>query len=310
MTQTITALFDSRAEADRALEQLVQQVGLDRSSIQLHASETSTATEAATPAKEGGFWSSLTDLFMPDDDRSTYSEGVRRGGTVLTTKVEDAQADQVMDLLEAGGSVDLSEREAEWRQTGWTGAQAEAPVATSPVNPALGVASTGVVGASSGVNTAAAAILTTATTSGAATTARAGQEEVIPVVEETLKVGKRAAEGGRVRVRSYIVETPVTEQVSLREEHVDVARRAVDRPLADGDRAFEDRTIEATEHAEEAVTSKEARVVEELVIRKDATERTETINDTVRRQEVEIEDTRTPGSAATSTNTTRSNPER
>jgi uncharacterized protein (TIGR02271 family) len=116
---------------------------------------------------------------------------------------------------------------------------------------------------------------------------------VIPLVEERLRVGKREVAQGRVRVRTYVVETPVQEQVTLREEHVEVERRPVDRPLTDADRVdFKDRTIEATETSEEAVIGKEARVREEVVVRKEAGERTQTVSDTVRRTEVEVEDDR------------------
>jgi uncharacterized protein (TIGR02271 family) len=96
-----------------------------------------------------------------------------------------------------------------------------------------------------------------------------------------------------VRVRSYVVETPVEEQVALREERVRVERRPADRPVAAGDDAlFRERTIEATESTEEVVVSKEARVTEEMAVRKTAEERTETVSDTVRRTEVEVEDER------------------
>ncbi len=122
-------------------------------------------------------------------------------------------------------------------------------------------------------------------------TGRTGAEEVIPVTEERLQVGKREVERGGVRVRSYVVETPVHEQVSLREEHVSVERRAVDRPASAGDTAFKDRDIELTETAEEAVVAKEAVVREEVVVRKDASERVEQIDDSVRRTEVEVDDT-------------------
>ena len=82
------------------------------------------------------------------------------------------------------------------------------------------------------------------------------------------------------------------EQVALREERVNVERRPVDRPVAAGDDAFRERTIEATETAEEAVVAKEARVTEEVVVRKQSEERTQTVSDTVRRTEVEVEDER------------------
>ncbi|WP_424140374.1 YsnF/AvaK domain-containing protein [Roseomonas chloroacetimidivorans] len=113
-----------------------------------------------------------------------------------------------------------------------------------------------------------------------------------------MRVGKRTTKGGRVRARSYMVETPVKESVSLRDERVDVAQRSVDRRLTDADRTFEDHTIEAAKNAEEAVVSKEPRAKEEMVIRTDAAERVETINDTVRRQVVEIENAHKAGAAS------------
>ncbi|MCB4825181.1 YsnF/AvaK domain-containing protein [Roseicella aerolata] len=116
----------------------------------------------------------------------------------------------------------------------------------------------------------------------------------IDLVEETLRVGKRAVGGGRVRVRSYVVETPVEEQVSLREEHVDIERRPMDRaPTAADEALFGERVIEATETGEEAIIAKEARVIEEVTLRKDTEERVETVRDTVRRTELEVDDTRT-----------------
>jgi stress response protein YsnF len=94
-------------------------------------------------------------------------------------------------------------------------------------------------------------------------------------------------------VRSYVTERPVEEQVNLREETVHVERRAVDRPVEAGDLAFQEKEIEAVERGEEAVVSKEARVTEEIALRKDVDTRTETVRDTVRKQEIEVEDDRT-----------------
>lgn len=111
-------------------------------------------------------------------------------------------------------------------------------------------------------------------------------------VQEELQVGKREVERGGVRVRSRIVERPVEETLRLREEHVTVERNPVDRPLTDSDRdaAFRDQDIELTERAEVPVVNKEARVVEEIRVSKDVNERTETIRDTVRNTEVDIDD--------------------
>jgi stress response protein YsnF len=64
------------------------------------------------------------------------------------------------------------------------------------------------------------------------TSGSVGNEEVIPVAEEELRIGKRDVSHGRVRVRSYVVETPVSEQVSLREENVHIERRPADRAIS------------------------------------------------------------------------------
>lgn len=123
------------------------------------------------------------------------------------------------------------------------------------------------------------------------TRAAAAGATAIPVVEEELQVGKRAVRGGGVRVYSQVVETPVEEDVKLREEHVRVQRNPVNRPASEADfQAFKEGSIELAETREEAVVSKRARVVEEVTIAKDVTERTEKVKDTLRHTEVEIEE--------------------
>jgi uncharacterized protein (TIGR02271 family) len=112
----------------------------------------------------------------------------------------------------------------------------------------------------------------------------------IPVVQEQLKVGKREVQRGGVRVYSRVVETPVNESVGLREEHVNVERRPVNQPISGTDTAaFKEQSIEMRETAEEAVVQKSARIVEEVTINKEVTQREQQINDTVRHTEVEVE---------------------
>jgi uncharacterized protein (TIGR02271 family) len=333
-TRTITAMFDDRAEAERAVEALATTVGLDRSAIRMEAG--SGASAASETAEDTGFFASLKDLFVPDEDRYAYAEGLRRGSVLVTAQVEEARIDHAMDVLEQHGAVDLDQREVEWRESGWTGA---AGAGTGAV---LGTVSdgnrTGVVAMpDTGVSTpdgtlgnpsgtmlsrsvdqvagtnisgahpeseGAAGMAGTATATGTLQ-----GEEAIPIVEERLRVGKREVNRGQVRVRSYVVETPVEEQVTLREEHVDVERRAADRPVTDADRLFEERTIEVTETNEEAVIAKEVRVKEELVISKDVEDEVQTVKDKVRHTEVEIDDDRrtagtTTGPAVTNATTT------
>lgn len=351
-TRTITALFDSRAEAEQAAQALASEAGVSRSAVKVEAGSGTAAGASATEDK--GFFASLRDLFIPDEDRHAYAEGVRRGGAMVSAQVDDAQIDTAMDVLERHGAVDLDEREATWRREGWTGGAgamaagagtgavvgassdgtstgiaampggSSAPdgTASNPPGTMLSrgvdqVAGTNVSGAHPENETRATgtAGMTGTATARAGTTGTVQGGEAIPIVEERLTVGKREVRGGRVRVRSYVVETPVQEQVSLRQEHVEVERRHVDRPVTDADQViFQERTIEATESSEEAVVAKEARVVEEVVVRKDAEERVQTVQDKVRRTEVEIEDDRraagttTGGTTTTGTTTTGTTP--
>ena len=110
------------------------------------------------------------------------------------------------------------------------------------------------------------------------------------VIEENLQVGKRVEQTGGVRLRSRIVEKPVEASVRLREEHVTVNRTPVNRAASEADfNAFKEGEMEVTESAERAVVAKEARVVEEVSLGKQVTEREETIRETVRNTEVDVE---------------------
>jgi uncharacterized protein (TIGR02271 family) len=130
-------------------------------------------------------------------------------------------------------------------------------------------------------------------TSNRADISSSGREETsIPKIKENLDVGKREVERGGVRVRSRIIERPVEESVRLREEHINVERTPVNRPATEADiNRLQDRDIELTERAEVPVVNKEARVVEEVKISKDVNERNETIRDTVRKTDIDIDKT-------------------
>lgn len=123
-------------------------------------------------------------------------------------------------------------------------------------------------------------------------TREAGEGEIVlPIIEEQFAVGKRTVEKGAARIRTSVTEVPVEESVRLREENVTVERRPVDRAVENAPQAFEEGTIEITEMAEVPVVGKEARVVEEVVVGKNVTEHQETIRDTVRRTEVDVDET-------------------
>jgi uncharacterized protein (TIGR02271 family) len=253
--RTITAFFEDRKDASEAVQRL-EKSGIPRSEIRMVEGAKPTTSKSSPSKESGGFWDSLSDFFLPDDDRETYAEGLRRGGYLVSVGCDEAHYDRALEILDDEGTIDIDQRAAAWRKEGW----------------------------SPGARTRA-----SSTSQGRSAT---GSDQVIPVTEEQLKVGKRDVSHGRVRVRSYIVETPVQEDVNLREEHVRVERRAVDRPASGDEKLFRERTIEAEERAEEAVVEKVARVKEELVVKKGVEQRTETVSDKVRRTEVKVEDDR------------------
>jgi uncharacterized protein (TIGR02271 family) len=118
---------------------------------------------------------------------------------------------------------------------------------------------------------------------------KAEGEQVVPLAEERLDVGKRTVERGTTRVRRYVVERPVEEQIRLRDETVSVERRPVSGSASVAPDAFTEKTVEVTETREEPMVEKVARVVEEVAVGKKASERVETVRDTVRREEVDVE---------------------
>jgi uncharacterized protein (TIGR02271 family) len=250
MSRTVTALYDSRAEAESAKERLSSTVDAGRIQI----CDQSSSQQGSGESGIGGW---LSKLFISDDDRTAYHEGISRGGYLLCAQVDsDEDADRIVNVLEQTSPVDLDERQQSWRGEGWSGT----PQARDQA---------------------------------AGTSGRVVEEERIPIVEEQMNIGKRQVERGGARVRSYVRETPVDEQVNLREENVSIERRPVNQALstADVNKAdlLADREIVMRATGEEAVVGKEARVTEEVVVRKTEGERVQNVQDTVRHTEVDVE---------------------
>lgn len=112
----------------------------------------------------------------------------------------------------------------------------------------------------------------------------------IKIIEESINVGKQTVETGGVRLKSRVVSRPVEETVRLREERVYVNRNPVNRPATAGELdSFKEGEIVMTEHAERAVVAKEANVVEEVSVGKEVESHDETIRETVRKTEVDVE---------------------
>jgi len=205
-------------------------------------------------------WAAMKKHWVPEEDSHLYAECLRRGHSLLIIQPRAGDHDRVLQLIEQFHPIDIEEYATKWRAEGWSGVH--------PGKQAWDVRRQ-------------------------SSKAEGGREQVIPVYEEQLRVGKRVVERGKVRVRVYTVEQPVQEGVTLRQERVAVERHPVDRPVSGvPGEAFRDRTIEVTERSEEAVVAKEARLKEEVVVRKEADQSTRQVGETVRRTEVEVEDER------------------
>jgi len=280
MTKTVTCLYQDQEKAAAIVDRL-ELAGVARGGVDVY------------PNYSDDLIDDLEDAGVPRSDAHAYAEGVRRGGVLVSVGCDDDDVDRVTDILDDEGVLDLDEQQTSWRSEGWQGHDASTSGGTSGTGAAAAGMASGLAETSG------------TTYAGGDRTDMSDRDEVIPVVEEELHVGKRDVGGGRVRIHSRVVERPVQEQVNLREERVHVERRPVDRPLGDADEAFRDRTIDAEERREEAVVSKEARVTEELVVRKDVEERTETVSDTVRRTEVDVEDERNIQGTGTTGSTDR-----
>ena len=268
----VVAAFASASAAEAAVEDL------DRARIPsaVSRSYTKDASEyadyrARESGRQGGFWSWLLgEESSQTSEYGAYDTSLAAGHTVVTVTVDDVQADAVVGILNQHGPHDIHEQAA--------GASGAGPSSTHASSTA----------ASSATTDRAGDVTPTTATSGMAT---GKEEEVIPLAEEELQVGKRTVDRGTTTIRRFVVRTPVEERITLRDETVSVERR---RPVTAAEPgvpagAFEERTVEVHQ-TEEPVVAKTARVAEEVVVRKDVDERTETVRDNVRREEVDIQD--------------------
>lgn len=289
MTHTVIAIFDEYGQAQSAMHALFNE-GFTHSDVKLSPAQDSpearqaalqgtqqSQAESSSGSTIGNFFRSLFGSDQHANDADLYSEAMRRGSYLVTVDAaSDEQGDRAAEIMQRFNPVDIDQRASQWRSSGWTGYQSSSPILTETEiqNDRSGYSKT--------------TVATTGTTATPAASAEAGA--TIPVVEEQLKVGKRAVVKGGVRIYQHITETPVEESVRLSEEHVTVTRTPVNEPATEADlAAFKEGTMEVRETAEEPVVEKTARVVEEVRVGKEVTEHTETVSDTLRRTDVEVE---------------------
>jgi stress response protein YsnF len=266
MSQSVVAVFENRAEAERAREEILAS-GVSPQCVSLHGSDSSSDMDqgrsaGTEPERETGIGHFFRSLFGMEDDRpARYEEAARRGHATLVVDCrDDEETDLVRTILDSYEVIDIDERAAQWSsEVQDRDAMREQTSATSATGRAM---------------------------------RDIGTEATIPVVEESIALGKREVEGGRVRVYTRVLERPVEESVQLREERARVERRPVDRPATEADMAaaFKEGSMEVTERTEVPVVQKQARVVEEVQIGKDVRQRTETVRDKIHKTDVQVEE--------------------
>lgn len=270
MSKTVVGFFESTEKA-QSVKQALGSSGFESQNINVVAKGPlsrgdgydgrTTEDDESIGEKISGFFRSLTGGEAEDERR--YADGVRRGGAVVAVTVPDERAEQAAEFLERYGARDIDEQAASGDMMADTTGR-----------------------------------MTTEVRGGAIADRGVQDQRAIPVIEERMELGKRGVQRGGVRVYTHETEQPFEANVSLREEHIHVDRRPADRPASQADYdALRSDTIELTETSEEVVVTKSARVVGEVVVGKETTERNQTVRDTLKRTEVEVEQMDAPGSA-------------
>ncbi len=345
MANTVIGFFDTRAEAEDAVNQLTA-AGISRSSIDISAGYSTNNGKIDTPEstnlhgdqKEGNAITRFFNSLFGDDsdDAKKYSDVSQYTDTIVTVHAASTQqAEDAADILDSSGAVNVDERYASSGNyaassgyssgmdsnssmntaagyAGTTGYSSDGITANARTTDNLNEESSGLAGTrdldytgemdagsrntltgNSGnyTNAADSDRTNSFTDTGLDNEIRStGDTDKIDRIEEDLQVSKRTVQTGGIRVRSRIIERPVEENIRLREDHVRVERKAVDRPVAGNDwENFREKEIELTEHAEIPVVNKKARVVEEIRVKKDVDNREETVRYTVSSTEVDIE---------------------
>src|ERR1700730_13459508 len=181
--EIIVAVYDTEAHADAAVRDL-EAAHVPPTAITRHAGG---PAASGTPGASGdpvgeGFWSSLFGG-EPDHDTSVYDRSLESGSSVVRVRVPDEHVDRVTQILERHHPIDIDERAASF---------------------CLGANRSATAGGAQGA------------------ALRDGDEEVIPVTEEQLTIGKRLVTRGTTRIRRFVVETPVEENVTLHSERVSI----------------------------------------------------------------------------------------
>jgi len=250
MQVTIIGVYENLEEA-RQTQGDLESSGFAGKDIQI-ARQNGEGRTSSTREGESGFKKFFKDLFGGDggsQDVALYEGAVTHGKYVLTVKAENERSTLATDVMNRHHPVDIEEKGSQWMGSQET-------YSSSATRPG----------------------------------ATQGTSSTMPFIEEQLKVGKRLVQRGGVRIYQRVSERPVEEQVTLRQERAKVERTPVNRQASPTELAsMKEGSVEIREQQEEPVVEKTARVVEEVRVGKEASERTQKVSGKVKRTDVEVE---------------------
>ncbi|WBV23717.1 YsnF/AvaK domain-containing protein [Pantoea piersonii] len=261
--EKIVTMFSTLAQAEGAKRSLIK-AGFAEHDIDVISGER--LKSEGHEARHPGFWQRLFGSTVDEEQSGVYEDAINSGSVVLTLRANEDQLPRAYSVLDAHDTGELPTGSGLGQDDGYT---------VSAAHSAPGVNSVGDSGVTEPVRTS--------------LTGDESEEEVLRLAEERLEVGKRLVSEGTTRVRRYTVTDQVSEDISLQEQHADIFRRSTGDLAAADNVDWEEKTIEVAETHEQPVINKTAHIKEEVVVRKDQSERVENITDSVRRQEVDID---------------------
>ena len=266
----IVTLFDSLAHAQAAERNLVK-AGFSENSISIIDSSHINRDDATVEHKS--IWQKLFGSDVDDEYADLYSRAIQTNGAILSMSVRDEEEEALAQtILNRHQIVDVSAR----RQG-------------AVVNTAAGTGTPPVTGVAAATAATATSSSSTQHTPGQYLTGDEPKEEILRLAKEELEVGKRLVREGSTRVRRYVTEEQVSETVNLREQHAEVFRRELNRPVDPKDIDWSEKSVVVEEMAEKPVVDKKAHVVEEVVVKTATTNRDEKVTDTVREQHIDVD---------------------
>jgi uncharacterized protein (TIGR02271 family) len=257
MTHTVIGFFRDTPDARKAADALLRE-GFDERDIDFSSGGTRDDRDynEERSGKIGDFFRSL---FSDNDyEKERYSHAARENSLVSVYVDDVNEAERAAEILDRHGAIEINE-----------------PYTS-------GVSSDTYQGSESDTSRS----------------FRSDQDDIsdrsVPIIEEDVDIGKREVRRDKVRVRSRIVDRPVEETLRLREETIHIERNPVDRDVTDAElNDMRDETIEVEAYGEEPMVSRRGRVVEEVKVGKKSNERQETVRESKRRTEVDIDHDRT-----------------